>query len=104
MQVLAQRRDASRERLIFDDDTVELLAVNATAAGQSSRRQALVDCLARLPADRRELIRARYVSDESTSSIAARTGRTAASVSMLLYRVRQKLLDCIQGKLQESAA
>jgi RNA polymerase sigma-70 factor, ECF subfamily len=104
-QVLAYRRDRSRERrrLLFDDQLIESLAT--VAGGQTNALQgylaALRDCMAKLPDVQRELVRRRYEPGGSVNSIAADCGDSPNSVSASLYRIRKLLLACIRENLSE---
>ena len=104
VQVLAYRRDASRDRLIFPAETLDLVAAEAEAVAGDTRRRALVDCLSKLRPEQLEVVKEHYVQGVSVSYIAARMGRTAAAVSMLLHRARQKLAECIKNKLKRVGA
>jgi RNA polymerase sigma-70 factor, ECF subfamily len=104
-QVMAHRRDRSRERrrVLFDDQLIESLA--AAARGKTDAFQgylgALRDCMARLSDVQRELVRRRYEPGGSVNSIAADRGDSPNSVSASLYRIRKLLLACIRENLAE---
>lgn len=100
-QVQAHRRQQARERLRFSDDLLDMLADELPAAtfDLNVRQQALRGCLADLPTEQRELILRRYGPGESVQRLAAKLQRTVGVVSQTLYRIRQALLHCIQGKL-----
>ena len=104
MKVLSYFRDCQRNRLIFDDALVESLALAAERVSEEGdlRGSNLRDCLEKLPADKRELLVNRYVAKTSISALARQIGRSNAAVSMLLHRLREILLKCIQGKMGEA--
>jgi RNA polymerase sigma-70 factor (ECF subfamily) len=105
-QVHTWRRRQGRERLRFGDELLDHMAeeLPAATADLSARQQALRGCLADLPAEQRELILRRYAPGTTVQRLAAELNRTAAVVSQTLYRVRQVLAQCIQGKLAAEAA
>lgn len=102
-QVLAYRRDKSRERsrLLFDDELLQRLAT--VADGKTDRLQgyliALKDCMAKLSDTQRQLVSKRYGRGGSINDIAARSGDAPNSVSAMLYRIRKNLLTCIRSEL-----
>jgi RNA polymerase sigma-70 factor, ECF subfamily len=105
-QVLAFRRDASRDRHVFDESLVNALADPAaeSVAALDARRGALHFCLEKLGRRQRDLLHARYTEGNSIEAIAQGTGRTAGGVGMALSRIRQSLFDCIRGRLSEGGA
>jgi len=105
--VLNHRRRMKRDRLVFDDELLYILAErHAERVEQSDQReQALKKCLENLPADQRLLIEKRYAPEGSVLEIAKAEGKSVGSISQMLYRIREALLNCIQGSLstKESA-
>ena len=104
-QVLASRRDALRDRrrLLFDDRVLDNIARAATDRINqmgNSYLVALRDCMKKLTDQQRELIRRRYLSGSTVTAMASDRGESADATSALLYRVRQKLLACIQRQVE----
>jgi RNA polymerase sigma-70 factor (ECF subfamily) len=62
----------------------------------------LNECLAAVPAGQRELIDLKYREDLSIETIASRLKRTENAVWQALFRIRQQLKLCIDGKLARS--
>lgn len=93
------RTDGRRRRL--RDDVASLLEARRVeiAPQLDARRGHLRDCLDRLPADQRRVIRGYYFDDEAIPMLAARLGRTADAVYKSLQRIRQALQQCIEHKL-----
>jgi len=100
-EVLAYRTRNQRDRILFDDRLVELLAEEATrvATGIDRRREALRDCLATLSPSRRELVMKRYGAACSMDDLSKETGRPVGSLYQTLYRIRVRLLECIQKRM-----
>ena len=100
-QCLAYWALRGRDRLVLAD---HLLFECTTRAPMSQpefdrRRDALSECLQRLPANQLELVRARYAPGASVGQIAKTLGRTEAAISQSLYRIRTTLGRCIQMRL-----
>ena len=104
-EVRSHRRNTGRDRHVFNDELLALVAEDAERhnAGDVDRSQALQYCLDKLEADQREMIRTRYSPGGSVQQIATETGRSASSISVTLYRIRQKLLDCMQRRMRQEA-
>ncbi len=101
-EILAHRRDAGRSRLLFDDallDTVTELW--GQVAGEISAEQAALDqCLEQLPPRSREFVRLRYFHNLEMADIGGRMETTAGAVRVALMRIRERLQDCVQRRLQ----
>jgi RNA polymerase sigma-70 factor (ECF subfamily) len=101
LEVLKYRRAQALERRYFSDALVERLAEDHEAQSQALelRRRALAECLAKLDAGARRLVMERYGGELSVAEIAGRAGKSANAISMMLHRIRQRLLECINGWL-----
>ena len=97
-QVLAFLRDKARDRHVFDEELVNLIAVDIASAVQrhEAQREALETCLQKLPPPQRELVLTAYTKGTRMDELAARRGQTAMSLYKLLHRVRQALLKCVR--------
>lgn len=104
-QVRAARQRTKRDRLCFDDQTVDRIAdrMSARAEQLDERQVALASCLSRLADDQRDLIERRYARDESIRDIADRGSRSATAIAVALFRIRRVLADCIRTSLQQGA-
>ena len=96
LEALAHLRALARDRHVFGEDTIHLLAASAEDLTDSLEREriALKDCLSRLPRDKRALLEAAYAPDSRIDHLAATTGRTPMSLYKALHRIRLELLDC----------
>ncbi len=105
-EVLTFRKKQARQKLVYDDMTIELLADEQAADrwDDQSLQQALVTCLQRLRAESRELIRQVYAGDEKTKEVAERLGRPASSVYSQVCRIRHSLHKCIERTLSNEEA
>lgn len=104
--VLNYRRKRGRDRLVFDDALFTELCERQAARVEDASRYAdmLRACLDMLPGDQRELVEARYAPGGSVKRIAESRGRTVGSVSQMLYRIREALLNCVSRRLGEAAS
>ena len=105
-QVKAARRDAARDRHVFDPELLDLLAAEDDTDLETTTAldHALHDCLAELPADKRDLILHRYRADSSVNEMAATRKLSPGALSVQLHRIRQMLESCVRGKLNEGLA
>lgn len=92
-----QRRD---HWMAFDTDLLEAIAAQITDENEdSSRQNALRECLAALEEHDRQLIHARYTESRTVRSIAGSTGRSEGSLQQLFFRIRNALRTCIEQKI-----
>lgn len=104
-QVMAARRDAGRDRHVFSDQLVELLADEHPADDSNSpMEEALALCLDQLPAHQRELILARYQPGASVQELALSRKQSPGALSILLLRIRKLLEGCIERRLDPAAS
>ncbi|MEO1618501.1 MAG: sigma factor-like helix-turn-helix DNA-binding protein, partial [Planctomycetota bacterium] len=78
-------------------DTIDL-AIHP-ADGSRDREEALGRCLHHLGEEHREVLSRRYAESQSVKAIAADLGVTPNAVSLTLHRARQKLMNCMQKRL-----
>lgn len=97
-EVLSWRRDRARDRHVFDEDLVELLAAEADEAREtlSAERQALELCLRKLPDDLRRVVLSAYEPGVKLNEVAKELGKTATAFYKKLNRTRASLLDCVR--------
>tara|TARA_B100001964_G_scaffold41795_1_gene46155 strand:+ start:919 stop:1470 length:552 start_codon:yes stop_codon:yes gene_type:complete len=100
-EVLKYRRSKARERLVFREDLWELLAEEATDSAEmlQKERQALDECMQKLPDTDRALIGAAYAHGTSIKEVAESAGHSATAFYKKLHRIRLGLLGCIQRQL-----
>ena len=102
-QVKAARRDAGRDRHIFDDSLVEILAAECRETEPAADLEhALERCLQELPEKQRQLILARYAPGSSVQDLAAERRQTPTALSLALMRIRKALETCVERKLASS--
>ncbi len=97
-QAKAYLRDRSRERLVFDEDLVELLATDEVEYSDTDLQRALAACLAKASDTARELLVRRYVEGDSVKSLAERLALSPNALSQKLRRYRYQLQVCIENQ------
>lgn len=102
-QVLSWSRDRARDRLVFREDVLELLATESATfhadADMNPRREALEHCLGKLPLERRTMLERAYAGDMRIDVMAKELNQTAMALYKVLHRLRMKLLGCVEGQL-----
>lgn len=104
-EVLKYRRSKARDRLVFSEELLTLLADEgaAEAARREHERQALDACIERLQPQQHELIQRCYSGDRSIGEVAELLGRSATGLYKALNRIRLLLLECIERSLAQEA-
>jgi len=98
-QIRLYLRREKRNRLLFDDNVVEQLAVAFEATTeQSTSLGFLRDCLGALEGRAKQICELRYVENHKPAAIAERVKMTANSVAKSLQRIRDQLRECIERK------
>jgi RNA polymerase sigma-70 factor (ECF subfamily) len=104
LQALAWLKRRQRQRVVFDDDLVQLLATEAAEERSfDPRRIALAACLQKLTLAQRQLVLRRYEPQASVNAMAIAAGVTPKAISDRLRRIRQSLLLCIRKSLDQGA-
>lgn len=101
-EVLADRRRRVRDRHLFSDELLAVVASESTraVAAIEDRADALRGCLEKLTAAHRDLLIQRYRPGGSVTQIAESLGKTPGAVSALLHRLRSGLVDCVERRLR----
>jgi RNA polymerase sigma-70 factor (ECF subfamily) len=104
-QVLTHRRKRKRQPLALEDEALEALgaAVSDLAQQETARHEALRTCVAKLPAEHRQLIQLRYFQELEIAEVAQKIQRTEAAVYRALSRIRMSLMDCVQKQIEVSS-
>jgi len=100
------REKRGRDRHEFDQEFVEAVATTASDEAEwfESRRKALGDCVDKLKAQDRDLLRSCYGEGGTIKTAAERLDQPAKRVYKALARIRQALFDCVQRKLSAEGA
>ena len=102
-EVLKYRRAKVRDRLVLNEDIVQLLAEEGLDELPLRQRQheALEGCLDKLPEARRKLVLQAYAPGVSIKQMAEQVGRSPAALYQLLSRIRRELVACVERSLAE---
>jgi RNA polymerase sigma-70 factor (ECF subfamily) len=94
-------RDRKRDRLVFDEDVLELLAdeVSNHADVYVAERRALESCVEKLDSAQRKLLDVAYAPGARIDELATAAGRSPMSFYKALHRIRLALMDCTQRVL-----
>lgn len=105
-EILADRRRRTRDRHLFNEETLALVATKAEQASANAdlRVEALETCLDELTVEQRQLVRDRYAPGGSVNQLAEQAKKSPAAISSLLYRVRALLNACVERKLEGQVA
>ena len=99
-EVLKYRRKKSRDRHVFSDETLELLAEQCLDMEEKlkEQRQTLRTCFAKLEEKQRSLLIKSYSRDFTIKELAENQGKTPGSLYKVLDRLRVKLVKCVKDK------
>lgn len=100
-EVLSERRRRGRDKLLFNNETLELVAeaTEGRLDKLDERALALDECLQRLDQRHRQRLHDRYGPGGSVELAASQAGQTRGSIAVTLHRIRSALLRCIENKL-----
>lgn len=102
--VLKVVRRERRQVTLADPEGAEAAWVSYEADdGGTGYRLALRECLRRLTARAREVLRLRYGESVQRTAIAESLGLSEAGVKSILVRSRRRLRDCIEARTLEGA-
>src|SRR5262245_18509387 len=99
---LAFMRDSKRDKLIVNQALIEHYFAESDNWDEDERRIALRHCVSKLDGRHRQLLRRRYENGASIQQLAKQLGKSEAAVKMMLRRVRERLMACIQKKISVS--
>jgi RNA polymerase sigma-70 factor (ECF subfamily) len=93
-------RKNRREKLVFDQEAIAILAVAFSEApfDENRRLNFLQDCMKALDPNSRRLCELRYQRELKPAAIADVVGRSANTVAKALQRIREQLRSCIDRK------
>jgi RNA polymerase sigma-70 factor (ECF subfamily) len=95
-----------RDRLVFSESVLEMLAEEADAFDIEERERsmrALRSCLESFSKPHQELLLAPYAGEALVATLAEQSGKSANAFYKLLGRLREKLAACIETRLRQEA-
>lgn len=101
MEVLAWRRDRGRDRHVFGEEALTIIAEQSEKKSRQfdAQHDALEECLGKLPTDQRALVCAAYAPGVRMDHLATKHGRSAMALYKTLHRIRLALVDCTRAAL-----
>ena len=102
-EILSYYRDRSRDKLLFDDDVVEMMDDESAEIAHDipSRVLALRSCLNAMKQQHQQLLAAKYVTKMTTQQMATLADKSEDGIKSLLLRLRKKLGECITTKIEK---
>ncbi|MEM9282824.1 MAG: sigma-70 family RNA polymerase sigma factor [Verrucomicrobiota bacterium] len=103
-EALAYRRKMARDRHVFREDVMELMAAEGIEEFEhrQTEHDALEICLRDLPEKQRQFVTLAYTPGVKVKELAAEAGSTAAAFYMRLKRIRRQLMECVESKTQQT--
>jgi RNA polymerase sigma-70 factor (ECF subfamily) len=105
-EALRARRNVARDRLVFSEELLSMLAEEAAATEDEDLERdkvALMRCLKKLTSAYQELLLAPYTGSGRVKELAEQSGRSINSLYKLLGRLRAKLQECIEHEISAAA-
>ncbi len=101
-KVLHEIRQGKRIPTTLETQSIEaiLLAFERIAFQSTDRKDALVECLERLPERWKKLLAMKYEHDMRADEIGSQLQQRTDAIYQSLSRIRSKLADCVQSRLQ----
>jgi RNA polymerase sigma-70 factor (ECF subfamily) len=100
-EVLMYRRTKARHRCVLSDDVYALIEREMPdfVVNSDARSHALSNCIELLPANDRQLLKARYSSGATTRLVSEKMHQSIDRVYRSLRRIHELLFNCVQRKV-----
>lgn len=98
-EVLRLRKKQTRDRLVFSDELIEILAEDTQEPDPEPTQRALQSCLSTLDPLSREALLARYGEHETVADLATRRGVSVHRLYRLLDRARCLIVTCVRRRI-----
>ena len=97
-EIKAHRKKIHRDRLVFSDESMEMIARAYEKMDQESDdgKVALEVCMKKLSPKARNLLKLRYFENMQVTAMADQLGQTANVLAVTLHRIRTNLAKCIK--------
>ena len=104
-EVLKHRTAKAKRPPLLEESVLEQIRrqIDTCEPLFDARREALAQCLRKLPERQLEIIKMRYTEDIKPSEIAELTARPVQTIYTQLKRIRQSLLECINRSFRREA-
>lgn len=106
IRTLKYYRAQSQDRLVLSEAALVRLAdgLEKMAPQSEKRREALRYCLGRLEGRRRAAVEMRYRDGQKVAAIASQFKTSPSAISVMLHRVRQSLMECVEKRIASAGA
>jgi RNA polymerase sigma-70 factor (ECF subfamily) len=103
-EVQKYRKNSARDKMVFSDAFTDAVDARTTSMQDTLQMRVafLQECVGKLPARHREVLRLRYDEQRSVGSIAKLLNRPIDGVYKVLSRIRLSLYVCISRRLTEA--
>ncbi len=103
LEVLRWRRETARDRLRFDEDSLNRLtdAFVAIEPETDSRLEALPQCLESLQGKAKQALLLTYRDDLSGEAAAKKIGTSTGNLFSMLSRARAQVRRCVESKIEK---
>ena len=104
-EALKHLRKQSRDRLVFNDEILDLLAEESLEKVDTLEHHcsALGKCLEKLDSRQKELLQLAYQPGVKFHEVAEQAGKSAQAFYKTIQRMRATLLDCAEKQMQKEA-
>ncbi|HWL07846.1 MAG TPA: sigma-70 family RNA polymerase sigma factor [Planctomicrobium sp.] len=105
IQILNFRKEKARDRLVFSEETLNILRdfreelIPFLETQREVQREALKECLRRVRTEELSLLQRRYGDSGTMVSLAEETGSTVKSLYRRLDRVRELVGRCVKRRM-----
>lgn len=102
-EALRYRRNYARDRLVFDEDVIRILAADAESRLNTAEaeREAVAHCLGKLQEPEQRLLLSVHRPGDSIAQIAADTGQKARRLYSKVNVLRDLISECLRTRLAE---
>ena len=85
---------------LHSDIMVQVIAdIEDHSEEEKEQIDTLRNCIEKLPERSRDIVKKRYMGNETVINLAEKLQSTVTAISSLLYRVKQQLKDCMEGAI-----
>lgn len=101
-EILMAYREKKKDSLVFSEKAMDILgkSIDESYDNIAERMQTLPKCMEKLPTEQQEIVSRRYYNGESVKDIAQTLNQTANYITVMLFRVRHLLAECIKISLR----
>lgn len=101
-QILSFRKEISRDRLIFSDETFDQIVEEDGKRfdDTSSRLFHLKECLKKIDKENIKLLKMKYEQCLPFKEIASASNSTSNAIRIQVHRIRKRLMNCVEKRMR----